>query len=229
MDGFGIFLTNYKNNNTIQLPVNPAELKLKYEGDDKSQTIVNLGEINQLGNLKLVEMSIESTLPVDSRTYLAVDDLKEPDFYIDFIKKIQKAKGHLQLVVAKTKISLPMTISSFEYGFEEGYDEEYKYTLELKQYRNFAAKKIGLTKKGKKKKSKKGKSRISPPKKFGVGSNVVVNGRLYMDSNGNGPGAYEKNAQRKVINIATGHKFPICIGINGSARGWVKKSDVKKV
>lgn len=228
MDGFGIFLTNYKNNNTIQLPVNPAELKLKYEGDDKSQTVVNLGEINQLGNLKLVEIAIESTLPVDSRTYLAIDDLKEPDFYIDFIKKIQKAKGHLQLVVAKTKISLPMTISSFEYGFEEGYDEEYKYTLDLKQYRNFAAKKIGLTKKGKKKKSKKGKSRISPPKKFGVGSNVVVNGRLYMDSNGNGPGAYEKNAQRKVINIATGHKYPICVGINGSARGWVRKSDVKK-
>ena len=224
MDGFGIFLTNYKNNNTIQLPVNPAELKLKYEGDDKSQTVVNLGEINQLGNLKLVEIAIESTLPVDSRTYLAVDDLKEPDFYIDFIKKIQKAKGHLQLVVAKTKISLPMTISSFE----EGYDEEYKYTLDLKQYRNFAAKKIGLTKKGKKKKSKKGKSRISPLKKFGVGSNVVVNGRLYMDSNGNGPGAYEKNAQRKVINIATGHKYPICVGINGSARGWVRKSDVKK-
>ncbi|RHW48996.1 hypothetical protein [Lactobacillus bombicola] len=228
MDGFGIFLTNYKNNKTIQLPVNPTELKLKYEGDDKSQTIVNLGEINQLGNLKLVEIAIESTLPVDSRTYLAVDDLKEPDFYIDFIKKIQKAKGHLQLVVAKTKISMPMTISSFEYGFEEGYDEEYKYTLELKQYRNFAAKKIGLTKKGKKKKSKKGKSRISPPKKFGVGSNVVVNGRLYMDSNGNGPGAYEKNAQRKVINIATGHKYPICVGINGSARGWVRKGDVKK-
>jgi hypothetical protein len=228
MDGFGVFLTDYKNNKTIQLPVNPAELKLKYEGDDKSQTVVNLGEINQLGNLKLVEIAIESTLPVDSRTYLAVDDLKEPDFYIDFIKKIQKAKGHLQLVVAKTKISLPMTISSFEYGFEEGYDEEYKYTLELKQYRNFAAKKIGLTKKGKKKKSKKGKSRISPPKKFGVGSNVVVNGRLYMDSNGNGPGAYEKNAQRKVINIATGHKYPICVGINGSARGWVRKSDVKK-
>lgn len=228
MDGFGVFLTDYKNNKTIQLPVNPAELKLKYEGDDKSQTVVNLGEINQLGNLKLVEIAIESTLPVDSRTYLAVDDLKEPDFYIDFIKKIQKAKGHLQLVVAKTKISLPMTISSFEYGFEEGYDEEYKYTLELKQYRNFAAKKIGLTKKGKKKKFKKGKSRISPPKKFGVGSNVVVNGRLYMDSNGNGPGAYEKNAQRKVINIATGHKYPICVGINGSARGWVRKGDVKK-
>ncbi|MCO6528707.1 MAG: hypothetical protein J6565_07965 [Lactobacillus sp.] len=228
MDGFGVFLTNYKNNKTIQLPVNPAELKLKYEGDDQSQTVVNLGEINRLGNLKLVDITIESTLPLNETTYIAVDELQEPEYYIDFIKKIQKAKGHMQVVVANTKISLPMTVESFEYGFEDGYDEEYKYTLELKQYREFKAIKVSTSKNKKKKKSKKGKKRISPPKKFGVGSSVVVNGRLYMDSNGNGPGGYEKNAKRTMINIATGHKFPICVGINGSARGWVRKSDVKK-
>ncbi|RMC39557.1 hypothetical protein F5ESL0236_04700 [Lactobacillus sp. ESL0236] len=228
MDGFGVFLTNYKSNKTIQLPVNPAELKLKYEGDDQSQTVVNLGEINRLGNLKLVDITIESTLPLNETTYIAVDELQEPEYYIDFIKKIQKAKGHMQVVVANTKISLPMTVESFEYGFEDGYDEEYKYTLELKQYREFKAIKVSTSKNKKKKKSKKGKERISPPKKFGVGSSVVVSGRLYMDSNGNGPGGYEKNSKRTVINIATGHKFPICVGINGSARGWVRKSDVKK-
>ena len=133
----------------------------------------------------------------------------------------------MQFVVANTKISMPMTIENFEYGFENGYDEEYVYTLDLKQYREFAAAKVSKSKR-KKKKSKKGKKRISPPKKFGVGSSVVVNGRLFMDSNGNGPGAYEKNAKRQVINIATGHKYPICVGVNGAARGWVKKSDVKK-
>ncbi|MBI0093080.1 hypothetical protein H3T48_05040 [Lactobacillus sp. M0403] len=227
MDGFGIFLTDYKTSKTIQLPVNPAELKLKYEGDNSSQSVVNLGEINRLGNLKLVGTTIESTLPCDTTTYLADDNLQDPQFYIDFIKKIQKAKGHMQFVVSNTKISMPMTIENFEYGFENGYDEEYVYTLDLKQYREFAATKVSKSKK-KKKKSKKGKKRIAPPKKFGVGSSVVVNGRLYMDSNGNGPGAYEKNAKRQVINIATGHKYPICVGINGAARGWVKKSDVKK-
>lgn len=226
MDGFGIFLTDYKTSKTIQLPVNPAELKLKYESDNSSQSVVNLGEINRLGNLKLVGTTIESTFPCDTTTYLADDNLQEPQFYINFIKKIQKAKGHMQFVVANTKISMPMTIESFEYGFADGYDEEYVYTLELKQYREFAATKVSKSKK--KKKSKKGKKRISPPKKFGVGSSVVVNGRLYMDSNGNGPGAYEKKAKRKVINIATGHKYPICVGVNGAARGWVKKSDVKK-
>lgn len=227
MDGFGIFLTDYKTSKTIQLPVNPAELKLKYEGDNSSQSVVNLGEIIRLGNLKLVGTTIESTLPCDTTTYVADDNLQDPQFYINFIKKIQKAKGHMQFVVSNTKISMPMTIENFEYGFADGYDEEYVYTLDLKQYREFAATKVSKSKK-KKKKSKKGKKRISPPKKFGVGSSVVVNGRLYMDSNGNGPGAYEKNAKRQVINIATGRKYPICVGISGAARGWVKKSDVRK-
>lgn len=225
MDGFGVFLTSYKTSKTIQLPVNPAELKLNYENDDQSETIVNLGEINRLGNLKLVGVTIDSVFPKHKTTYLAVNKLKSPDYYIKWIKKIQKAKGLVRLVVANTKISMCMTIASFNYGFEDGFDEEYKYTLELKQYRSFKAEKV---KKKKKYKSKKGKKRVSPPKKFGVHSTVIVNGRLHLDSNGNGPGAYEKNAKRQVINIATGHKYPICVGINGVARGWVKKSDVKK-
>lgn len=227
MDGFGIFLTSYKTSETIQLPVNPAELKLKYEGDDQSQTVVNLGEINRLGDLKLVGIIIESVFPNYETTYTATSELQEPQFYIDYIRDVQDTKNHMQLVVANTKISMPMTVASFEYGFEDGFDEEYKYSLELKQYREFKAVKISAKKK-KKKKSKKGKKRISPPKKFGVHSNVIVNGRLHMDSNGNGPGAYEKNAKRTVTNIATGHKFPICVGIGAAARGWVKKSDVRK-
>ena len=226
MDGFGVFLTSYKTSKTIQLPVNPAELKLNYENDDQSQTVVNLGEINRLGNIKLVGITIESVFPQYKTTYLADDQPEEPDYYIDWIKKIQKAKGLIRLVVATTKISMCMTIASFNYGFEDGFDEEYKYTLELKQYREFEATKISKSKK--KKKAKKGKKRVAPPKKFGVHSKVIVNGRLHLDSNGNGPGAYEKNAKRQVINIASGHKYPICVGINGIARGWVKKSDVKK-
>ena len=227
MDGFGVFLTSYKTSKTIQLPVNPAELKLNYENDDQSQTVVNLGEVNRLGNLKLVGITIDSVFPKYKTTYLADDQPEEPDYYIDWIKKIQKAKGLIRLVVATTKISMCMTIASFNYGFEDGFDEEYKYTLELKQYREFEATKVTTSKK-KKHKTKKGKKRIAPPKKFGIHSTVIVNGRLHLDSNGNGPGAYEKNAKRQVINIATGHKYPICVGINGVARGWVKKSDVKK-
>ena len=226
MDGFGVFLTSYKNNQTIQLPVNPEELELKYETDDYSETIVNLGEVNRVGDLKLTGVTIASTLPKDKTTYLAVLDLKKPDYYINWIRKIQKAKGLVRLVVNNTKISLAMTIASFTYGFENSYDQEYTYTLELKQYRSFKAEKV--KKKKKKHKSKKGKKRVAPPKKFGIHSNVIVTGRLHLDSYGSDPGMYEKKAKREIVNIAPGRKYPICVGINGIARGWVKKSDVVK-
>lgn len=226
MDGFGVFLTSYKNNKTIQLPVNPEELQLKYETDDHSETIVNLGEVNRVGDLKLTGVTIASTFPLNTTTYLAVLDLKKPDYYINWLRKIQKAKGLVRLVVNNTKISLAMTIASFTYGFENSYDQEYTYTLELKQYRSFKAEKV--KKKKKKHKSKKGKKRVAPPKKFGIHSNVIVTGRLHLDSYGSGPGMYEKKAKREIVNIAPGRKYPICVGINGIARGWVKKSDVVK-
>ena len=176
--------------------------------------------------MKLTGITIASTFPLNTTTYLAVLDLKKPDYYINWLRKIQKAKGLVRLVVNNTKISLAMTIASFTYGFENSYDQEYTYTLELKQYRSFKAEKV--KKKKKKHKSKKGKKRVSPPKKFGIHSNVIVTGRLHLDSYGSGPGMYEKKAKREIVNIAPGRKYPICVGINGIARGWVKKSDVVK-
>ena len=81
--------------------------------------------------------------------------------------------------------------------------------------------------KGQDRKSKK--KRAAPPKKIGIGSTVKVNGRLHLDSYGRGPGMYEKNATRQVIYIVPGRKYPVCVGIGGIARGWVKRSEVKRV
>ena len=55
-----------------------------------------------------------------------------------------------------------------------------------------------------------------------------MNGRLHADSYGRGAGMYEKNAKREVIFIIPGHKYPVCVGVNGQARGWVKMSEVKR-
>lgn len=219
---FGIYITNYSNNKTIELPVNPAEVLIKYETDDTSQTILNLGEINRLGDVKLTSVSIESTFPKAETHYLA-SELKKPDTYINFLKNIQKKKQHVQFVVASTKISLTMTISSFEYGFKNGYDGEYTYTLQLKEYKEYKYKKITKTKKASSKKTKP-----APAKKIGVGSIVYVNGRLHRDSYGSGPGVYEKNAKRKITYMAPGRAYPVHVAlVNGGPRGWVKKSEVK--
>lgn len=223
----GFYLTDQTTNKTIQLPVNPKEFKLKYETDDHTETITDLGEVNLLGGLKLASFSIESILPHGKPHYLAVTKVLSPNSYIKQLKSIQNKKHKVRLVISTTKVSLLMTISGFEYGYVNAYMGDYSYTLELKQYRKFGYKKLSSPK-AKGKKSGKTKKRSSPAKKVNVGSTVKVNGRLHADSYGRGTGAYEKNATRKVLYIAPGREYPVCVGIGKTARGWVKMSEVKK-
>lgn len=226
LNGYAVYVTDQTTNEQVELPVNPADVQLSYETEDKSETVINLGEVNIVGNLKLVGLSIESCFPQGETTYTSSDELLDPEDYIETLKEMQEEKHKVQVVVSGTKISILMTISKFTYGMQGGNVDEYLYTLEFKQYREFAYKKI--SKKKSKTSSKKKKKRSSPPKKVSVGSKVKVNGQLHLDSYGAGAGMHEKNATRTVMYIVPGREYPVCVGINGVARGWVKMSEVKK-
>lgn len=222
VNGFGVYITDYSTNRTVELPVNPSELTLKYETDDRSETIVNLGEINRVGNMKLVSVSIDSIFPKKRSSWVSSDKLLKPDEYINWLKNIQSNKHHVQLVVSSTQISVTMTISSFEYGFKSGYADEYAYTLGLKQYREVKYHKVNVPA------PPKPKPRPAPPKKLGIGSIVIVNGRLRLDSYGSAPGVYENNVRRRITYLAPGHPFPIHVAlVNGGPRGWVRQSEVR--
>lgn len=222
----GFYLTN-DSNETIELPVNPAEVTVKRESDDKSETVIKLGEVNLLGEDKLQEISIESSLPLDPREIhyaTALEFLSGAQDYIDWIENARKLKKPIRLVISNTKISLKSTIVSFEYGMKNGYDGEYIYTLSLKEFRPFEAKKIGI----KQQPDKTVEERPSPPKKVGMGSTVIVNGQLHRDSQGNGPGQTEQNATRKITLVVPSATYPYHVTtLNGGARGWVKESDVR--
>lgn len=228
LNGFGIFLENYTTMEKIELPVNPAEFKLKYQTEDTSQTIINLGEINQIGKLKLTGLEIESAFPKYATHYLATDNLKDPDEYIDFLKNAQKRQHLVQVVIASTNVSLTMTVASFEYGMTGGYDDEYIYTLGLKEWREYGYKK-NKKKKGSKSKTSK-KKRTAPAGKISTGSIVRVTGRLHRDSYGAGAGMSVKNQKLKVTIIASGRDYPIHVStMDGTPQGWVKRSEVSRV
>lgn len=227
MEHIGIYLTD-DSNSTFELPVNPAELKIKYETDDKSETIVKSGEINLIGDSKLKSISIESLIPIDfdeAHYTSASSFLGSAQAYIDRIVKIHESKKPLRMVFSGTKINLTATVSNFEYGFKDGYDGEYAYTLSLKEY-----KAIKVVKKAIKKNDppKSTPPRPAPPKKIGVGSIVIVNGQLHRDSYGAGPGVVEQNATRKISFTAPNNNFPYHVStLDGGWRGWVRKGDVR--
>lgn len=224
--GMGLFITDQTTGDEFQVPVNPSEVKLKYETDNHTETITNLGEVNIPGKVKLTGISISSVFPRKYAHYAITQTPHKQETYVKKIKKMQSKNHKVRLVITKTNISMLMTISSFEYGMANGYADEYAYTLELKQYRKFGYQKLKNPKK--RGRSKKGKSRSKPAKKVNVGSTVTVNGRLHADSYGRGLGMYEKNAKRKVLYIVPGRKYPVCVGIGKTARGWVKMSEVRK-
>ena len=223
-------LTDSKNK-TFALPVNPAEINVESTTDDKTVTVVKLGEISLIGPEKVKTIELTSTIPVKTAGvhYLSTSKpYKNGQTYIDKINKMYKAKKPIRLVVTTTKISFKGTISDFKYGMAGGNADEYTFTLKLTEYKTHKAKKVKSSKK--KKTAKKGKSRSAPPKKVGRGSKVVVNGQLHRSSAGSGPGATERNATRKITLVDTGAKYPYHVAtLSGGARGWVSKYSVKAV
>ncbi|GAF41120.1 hypothetical protein FC83_GL000907 [Agrilactobacillus composti DSM 18527 = JCM 14202] len=226
---FGIYLTN-DSNDTIELPLNPAELMLKYETDDKSETVIKLGEINRIGEEKLTSAQIQSTLPVapkDEHFLTAEILLDSAQDYIDWLEHVRLSKKPLRMVVSTTKISFQATVQSFEYGFKNAYDAEYHYTLALKEFRPYKAKKIETNDPQNSVTPNDAPVRAAPPDKVGMGSKVTVNGQLHRDSQGDGPGQTEQNAPRIISLVAPGALYPYHVTtLDGTSRGWVKESDV---
>ncbi|MDB1102817.1 hypothetical protein [Lentilactobacillus parabuchneri] len=228
----GFYLTNSKNG-TIQLPVNPAEVSLKWEKDNQTYDVSRLGQISIPKYTKIREVTLSFPLPLepDNVHYTASDKpFSGAQKYIDWLKQAYKGRKAIRLVVSTTKINFTGTLDSLEIPLKEGFAEEYPVTIMLRQYKAYKARKVKKAKKSSKKTkiSKKGQSRAAPPKKVGRGSTVIVNGRLYRDSQGNGAGATERNAQRKISLIAKGAPCPYHITTtSGGDRGWVKGSAVK--
>lgn len=224
------YLTDSKNK-TFELPVNPKEISLDYTRDDSTVKVIKLGELNLIGDEKLVSIQIDGILPVETEDvhYLSTDKpYKKAQTYLDKFEKIYKSRKQARLVVSGTKINFKGIMSEFKHGMSDGFADEYQYSFKLAEYKPHKAIKVKATKK--KKTAKKGKQRAAPPKKISRGSKVVVNGTLHRDSAGNGAGLTERNATRKISLVAKGAKYPYHVTtLNGGARGWVSASAVKAV
>ena len=225
----GIYITD-STNKTVELPMNPAETLIKSETEDAQAIILKLGEINQVGESKLRGMTINATIPIDENSWhfsTAEIKLGDAQFYLDFLNAAHEAKKPVQLTIATTKISLTCTIASFEYGFKDAYDGEYAYTLELKEWREYKAVKIvnevdpWQTNPGT-------DTRTAPPAKIGLWANVVVNGQLYANSQGDGLKTTAQNDQWQVTLIAPDTKYPYHVSsADGTARGWASVESVR--
>lgn len=223
------------NNQVVQLPVNPEEIMINSSGNNKTEEVVKLGEINLLRQKKLEAFMIECFLPTDSSApyVLTKGKFQKPQFYIDFFEQIRQEKKPFRFIVSDTKINMLAAIEDLEYGMKAA-DNDIHYSISIKEYRPFSSKVVKI----KLPTNKAEPAKVTPPPKqerpktgFSIGDTVIANGRYYYSSWGVNPSyVFPKDFVGKISHIVNDktRAFPIHITtLTGGYRGWVNESQIK--
>lgn len=226
------FYFEYRNSQRVHLPVNPEKLEIQAPGENSTVNIINLGETSILKNPGLKTLSFETFIPAaNSGGYVqAGATILDQTFYRDYFQAIQNQKEPINFIVTGLGISMKMSIEDFTFWWE-GSDPDMHFKISLKEYRTHSIKITTIgTPSSATSSTTSNSSRGNDSKKVTIGSRVRVNGQLFRDSYGNGPGVTEKNAIRKVNFIKTGRACPYHVTtLEGGWRGWVKASSVEVI
>ena len=222
------FVFEYKNR-LVHLPINPPKIQVTYSGNNKVTEVVELGEINVLRNRKLAKIKFESFFPEDDwfPAIRTKNRFEKPKFYKDFFEGLMNDAKECRFIVTGIGINMLVSIEKFDYTHQAGDHEDAYYTIELKEYKPYGiayeTKSVEAT----------GEKILTPaPKrqetKISIGSPVILNGTVHLDSYGSGPGKTFSNYQGKVnlINIKGSHPYHMTTP-DGGWLGWVEESAVR--
>ena len=222
------------NNQVVQLPVNPEEIMINSSGNNKTEEIIKLGEINLLRQKKLEALVIESFLPndADAPYVLTKGKFEKPQYYIDFFENIRKEKKPFRFIISDTKINMLAAIEDLEYGMKAA-DDDIHYSLNIKEYRPFSSKVVKITLPA----TKAEPAKVTPPPAterpktgFAIGDTVIVDGKYWYTSYGDNPHGTFKNFTGKISHIVAdkNRKYRYHITTpSGGYRGWVDESQIK--
>jgi len=221
------------NNQIVQLPVNPEEITITSSGNNKTEEIIKLGEINLLREKKLEALVIEGFLPADKDApyVLTKGKFEKPQYYIDFFENIRAEKKPFRFIISDTKINMLAAIEDLEYGLKAG-DDDIHYSLNIKKYRPFSSKVVKITLPA----NKTEPAKVTPPATerpktgFAIGDIVIANGNYWYTSYGDNPHGTFKDFTGKISHIVAdkNRKYRYHITTpSGEYRGWVAESQIK--
>jgi len=137
----------------MQFPLNPSSIDVSEPGQAQSYDVVGLGEINVIKDRKLPTYSFSGLFPAQRYPFLSVFDglnekekakvvVKQPSEYITLIEKWMGSRMPVRLVVVSDTydINTAASIESFEWREVAG-STDIEYSIELKKYRFYAARK----------------------------------------------------------------------------------------
>lgn len=221
------------------LPVTPDKLEIKINNGNKTVNLINDGEINILKKAGLSDVEFECMIPQVRQPYaIYKDGFKDAAYFLGYIEKLKTGQKPFQFIVVRKKpdgkelFNTNMKVSLEDYKIKEdageGFDVGVK--ISLKQYRDYSTKTVNIILTDSKPSASVTENRGDSQGHIGIGSDVIVNGRLHRDSYGKGPGQTRTNYRGKInyINMKGSHPYHVTTP-SGSWLGWVTADSVKAV
>lgn len=136
----------------VRLPITPKKLTVKVNGNNKTLTLLNGGEMNFLRSPELTEISFEAVLPMLGK-YPFSGEYRQPDFYLALFEKLMAVKKPFRFKVIRSTpagrllFDTDMQVSLESYTMTEEATEGFDITvaITLKQYVAYATKKITVS------------------------------------------------------------------------------------
>ncbi|WP_044480741.1 LysM peptidoglycan-binding domain-containing protein [Paenibacillus antibioticophila] len=136
----------------IYLPVLPEKIEVNQSGNSKSYDISQLGEVQVLTGQKLLDISFSGIFPAHP-LYASGQEpgaFQEPLHYYQTLEKWLSNQKPIRLtfIGSTLNLDLPVSIESFTYSESGGAVGDISYTLKLKEYRYYTAKKPAVEQPG---------------------------------------------------------------------------------
>lgn len=128
------------------IPVLPESITFDEGGNNKTYEIINLGEVNTINLPKLTEISFESYFPLNYGPYVSVssEQLFSPSFYIAKIREWREKKQKIRFIFVGSPLEINdlFTVENLKLVENGGEVGDIYYSIELKRYKKYAAKKV---------------------------------------------------------------------------------------
>lgn len=222
----------------IPLPVAPDKLVISSKSGNMTINLINEGQASIIKKAELADVEFECLLPAERYPFARYPNgFKKPSFYIDKLAELKEAGRAFQFIVSrwgaagKDRFSTDMTVTLEDYRLSESAGDLFDVTarINLREYREFKTRVVKIEDNKAQATAERAPSTVQQAP-IGIGSEVIVNGRLFKNSYGAEPGRTLSNYRGKInfINMKGSHPYHVTTP-QGGWLGWVLAEAVKAV
>ena len=132
------FWLQKENDSKFMLPVKPSQFTVTVADHNTVVNVIQLGDINLIGNTGLEEISFSSFFPAKDYNFSNNSERKEPFTYVEKIKEWRTDREPIRLIITGA-VNMECTIESFSYGEQDATGDVY-YSISLKEYKKIKSK-----------------------------------------------------------------------------------------